>query len=491
MNRTYVERTKFVILLILIFSSLIQVGILWDYKNHGLPFPLLGGEYRGEAFKPVDVDEEKVRVFHPERVIVSNNTFFWEVKKGTRVYSKLWDKLKNDYLREVVALKPQSVINDDSTLKEWSKLVGRNSFLFEFETNIKINIIDYFLKPKNIHSDSPQGMDKILILPSIDINNRLVVYLLDNQKIYKYILAAYQDGENDYNEILAEFKRNNTSLDYIMIGSQLKEKYPGRKDVFISFNSSQYREIHDISCSTPFNIDGMMKGPEADKKEDYEFKRLEDSILGRAKSSYNHSIDKDRGIVTFKNLNHLYKIYRDGFIQYKNLSASEVRDKGDMKEAFNKAFLYLSDKKTLYGNADVFLSEIQEKGDSYIFSFDYKVDNIPVWTNAYKTEAKDVPVLNHAIEIRVNSKSVLECAWISRVFYKKDMKKYNVHFLPLLLDIEKELKLNYKSLTIRDIDIYYDMRETSLDKELKPVWIIKKFDGMYNVLPMHTYKGEE
>ena len=79
MSRVRRERFKSYILALLIVSSIIQVGILWEYQNHGFPISFLMPIFAGSGSNASDISEvSRQEYFVPFRIIVSNgNESHW------------------------------------------------------------------------------------------------------------------------------------------------------------------------------------------------------------------------------------------------------------------------------------------------------------------------------------------------------------------------------------------------------------------------------
>ena len=73
MKSVFKERIKLLLLAVLIASSLIQLGVLWRYQGHGLPFNFIGAVLHTDGSES-DADLDKMareEFFVPYRITAS------------------------------------------------------------------------------------------------------------------------------------------------------------------------------------------------------------------------------------------------------------------------------------------------------------------------------------------------------------------------------------------------------------------------------------
>ena len=265
MNHKKQEFLKSIILSILVLASLLQVGILWGYQSHGLPFNFLSAFFSTMgANSLVDIDKAKGEYFLPYQVIVSEgfDASHWIVARKTDTYNKLWNEAKS-YLKDILGSKTEIVPTDEL----WGDIVTKKAVIFEFKANIKLNLMDFFLDIPNATSNFPSGITKIAILPWDDINDNVnTIYILDDSKVYK-CNTPIRDGQmkkDDYKAIIDKLTQDSSQRSYSVIKELIpdgkKALYPIREDILIANETSNiFENYHNISFSTSENL-SLSKG---------------------------------------------------------------------------------------------------------------------------------------------------------------------------------------------------------------------------------------
>ena len=102
--RIYKERLKFYILILLIITSLVQLGILWSYQNQGLPFNFMYLFNNNQT--SVDYSQPMRDFFSPYKVIISEgfDSSKWILNKNDNNYKDLW-KIAKFYIGSVFKMK--------------------------------------------------------------------------------------------------------------------------------------------------------------------------------------------------------------------------------------------------------------------------------------------------------------------------------------------------------------------------------------------------
>ncbi|MDP4095058.1 MAG: two-component system activity regulator YycH, partial [Bacillota bacterium] len=149
MNRITRERLKSFILLILLLTSIIQVGILWSYQNHGFPISFFSGIFGGQNSPTAASSEE---FFKPFRFTVSDGDgSYWMMYPKDSTYTKVWQDIKNNYLPKLFSGSRAEQSSEQYSEEDWGNLVKKKSFFLDFNTDIKADLLSAFL---NIDSSS-------------------------------------------------------------------------------------------------------------------------------------------------------------------------------------------------------------------------------------------------------------------------------------------------------------------------------------------------
>ena len=474
MNRK-LGRLKLYALILLMTTSLVQVGILWSI--HGLPFIFQKDK---TGFVSLDINDARKTYFKPYCIVVSKGSkdLRWVIDSSDDIYSTMWEEAKS-YLDEIFNSKDISPVSNDETI---GNLYLRRSFIFEFRTSLKQEIVSWFLDISNTSQNAPQGVYKMAILPGEDLNESLnTVYIWDNTRMYKYVLPIKGHLEKDkYGEFINTLEGDKSLRTYNVIDEFIT---PGRvnhqisKDLLFSISSPKEQGYRVLNYSTP---------------DFFTSKNLEasaDIVLGTEKFNYDPSyVDavSSSGLKAFKNQNNIYRLYGNGLLEYKYILTSEDTDRGSIDSAFVNALDFINKKKQLIPGVSLYLSGVSaDKKNYYEFAFDYQIDGYNAFIDFKAGDilnSSDAGDLNNAITIRANGSRVIECQWIMKKFeFTNQTYQYNVNFVDLL---DNNLSKKFIQVSIKDIGIAYPITSESSMKRIEPVWVISNMEDKLFTIPM-------
>jgi hypothetical protein len=491
------ERFTFIILIALILISFIQLRILW---NHRFLFGLTTFFSDGKSTTQIDYNIARNEFFTPYDVIVSEGIDKYcavITDKGNQTYKKLWNEAK-EYLKTIINTNKSQAVFPESSLNvdEWAKLTANKSITFEFKTNIKLQLLSWFLGEQYT---SPQvkftGLYKMIICPYLDnVNDGIcVIYIRDDKRIYKYTVntnLSYKTWMKieDYNNTFNKIDKDLTGITkYNIIKTCYPEKLSYGPDLLGVANGPAERPIGSITCSTPEGL--RMKGVYIEN----EFDDIAKRIIGPEMDGYNRSIDS-RNTIEYTNQNNVYRVYGDGLVEYKYLPEVLNSDKGEPGEAFQNAYKFISRLTSASSNmlsgVRLYLSYFYELSDCYEFGFDYVLYNkintlsensngIPIFIT-YKPLDNDIKLLEHAITVKSNSKSVIECYSLLKTFKVDKFHQYNVSFPDLMDKASKDIN-GFNKLQINEAIIAYKIHDVKSIQSLIPVWELKTKSGNYSV----------
>lgn len=476
MYRINREKLKTYILVVLVVTSIIQVGILWDYQSHGFPTNFLTVFFN--TINAVSADSpEKAReeFFSPYRIIASNGSqSHWLIDRDDEFFSQLWYEAES-YLSRSLDTKPVLTL----PYEDWGDLVTRKVFVFEFKNNINMDLIKWFLDKSKIESALVTGVHKIIIAPWDDVDENIItIYILDSKGIYKYAMrfnSSEADGEF-YDKLLSDLEssRKYKQRQYWVI----KEFDPSMKklgsldpDILCAVpDSPRYRGYNKLSWSVPSGISDL--------------KYMAEAVLGNEMVSFDRSIDIYDTVV-FKTTDNIYRIYKDGLLEYKYIPGVQDGDRGNAGSAFLNAFRFINRiKKNLVSGADIYLSGVEKRGGSvYRFTFDYMVDDVPVVMN-YGPRGKDSMPVTNAIVITANGRRVLKCRWMLKHFkLENETGDYDVYLDTLSSSV------NLSRLAADDITVSYVV-ESDKGRNMDPSWVVEKHGGEILVVPLQSKEGD-
>lgn len=488
MYRTRKERFKSYILAILIAASIIQVGILWNHQNHGLPINILAAFFTNftNSGLSAGASDESARndFFNPYRIVISNGDWsYWKTNKGEESYEELWRDARL-YLGQALSSKsPQAVL----PLGQWGELIQKRTLIFDFKTNVKTDLMKWFLKLSDTPAEGPAGVYKVLLLPDINENNNtLSLYILDESKIYQYDLAVRPEGyiAKKFGPMVEKLEQDKEREQKEF--SVIKEMdRSGKSKKFSSFSPDilcitrvpKDRQYHNLTYTAPERISNI--------------EEVANILLGNERDSFVHSEDK-YGTLIYNNLDGIYRVYVDGLLEYKYTGGSEGQEKGDLAQVFMNAYRFVNRGNMLLNSkAVLYLTGIKENQNSYEFTFDYKIGGYPIYMDLGAKGKEGKPVQN-AVVIRANGKRILEGRWILKNFeFGSGEKSFNVDFTNLM----ESSGLNPNDMLVKDMGVSYVIKSDTNKKAdlLWPVWAVEETNGkMHGVMlpEMPESKGD-
>jgi hypothetical protein len=250
----------------------------------------------------------------------------------------------------------------------------------------------------------------------------------------------------------------------------LSGNYPISPDILGVVRGSKFRQYHSITYAVPISLSNQDDMARA--------------LLGNEKDSFDSYTDY-RETVVFKNLNNIYRVYADGFLEYEYIPGAGGSEKGELTKAFINSLAFLSRvDRLLTTKADIYLSGIEEMQDRYRFTFDYKIGDYPIQTD-YAAKGKISEPIANAIAIEANGQRIIRgYSVLKDIDFSKEEAYYNVNMGDLINSFNLDLSEQY----INDMTISYVINAKE-EKNLKPVWLIEVKDGGYIIVPLHE-KGE-
>lgn len=500
MKSVFKERLKLILLAVLITSSLIQLGILWRYQGHGLPFNFITAVLHTEA-SDINTDlDKKARedFFVPYRITASAgyDKPRWILNRTSYHYQTLWKEGRH-YLQKALTSGNLEEVN-----VPWSDIVGgnqittssfaRETYIFEFKTNIKMDLLQWLME-----IDAPteaDGVYKLVISPWENAGSGYItIYIRDSSKIYKYT-TPYEKGrlgQQQYRDIMDDISKDKSLTAY----SVLNEKYLstisydvlGALDEPFKKAENSFTEIY---CSPP----SLLKNK--DTYSSNELNTIAKNLLGVEKDSYDLAV-MSNNTIEFRTQNIINRLYKDGLFVYRYRSNVSVEDKGEIYEAFTNAYKMVNKLQSMISGADLYLSGIEVQGQgSYTFIFDYMVNGVPVYmdyiSDSDETDAMRKLKVGNAVIIEANSKMVVSCQAVLKDFeMTKDAQTYNLNFFDIMEDAYGTgLMNNVRRSDINDLTFSYRvMRGNDITKP-EVVCVVTTRTGESYLIPLRKNTSE-
>lgn len=468
MNRKSKEVLKTIVLVVLIITSLLQVGILWTYQSHGFPTNFLSVFFPKGSNTPQEMDElAREEYFRPFRIVAYRDEDSRVLlDSGNVYYDDIWNE-GQEYIKQ--ALYNQNLI--PLSYSYWNELITRRCFVIEFKSPMPSDLIKWFLNIQTNEDPKVENIYKILIAPGDSGNkNYNTVYIRGSRTLHKMIVPFWSQGllwsgyENAFNSL----KDNKTNIYNPFYVTGFTFDIPADTLCVIGSEANQQKRFNTLRYSIPDEI--------ADND------LLTRILLDNKKESYDRTEDL-QGTVIFQNLRNIYKIYSHGLLEHRYIPATPNSDKGTISEAFIQVHRFIRDiKDVLLPNSSIFIYSAEDAGNMYKFELGYIANGKPIYIQTENGA-------ENAIVITANSKRVLSCKWILRdVQLERMINAYDMNFISLANRLVDTYGNVIPELSIKDIMEGYLLKPDK-NNNIEPVWLIDTSNrGVYSV-PMERGEG--
>jgi hypothetical protein len=462
------ERIKSIIIILLIFIGLVQVGIQWGYQSQGTPTGFISGLFRPSNVKVSDADTRE-GLFKPGRLILSDGEkAHWILNEENSYYSLFWNEAKHA-LSEVVEGKVAISESDE----EWIDIFEKRCYLIDFEYDINSDLLNWFLGVRGKSQDIPDVCE-LIIKPDIIDEKKIVIYIHTADKVYVSDEISTV-REKSLNSIITSIKESEKYREYWTFGAgRINESLQADPDILYILDSPVYWPYTEFKAGAP------SKGQKHDE--------VAEIILGNERGRYNTSIDSS-GTLQFTNTNNIYKYYPAGYLNYQYLKDTDSSANRDIGEALLNAYNFIARINELASaHADLVLThaeELQDKQGVYEFYFDYRLDGMPVTFNI-EGSGMDSSEIKHGIVIKANSKRVLRCDCILKDIETNAKKNYCDRLFDLL---------NYSGESYTDIqnlkNMYVGYFFSNIDQNLLEPKLIVEMKNEIRAFVMPSEKGDQ
>jgi hypothetical protein len=465
------------------------MGILSVYQSHRSPFNFFSTAFSKSNISVDRVDiEQRAReeIFIPYRIVVSNNSnSHWLLEEDDELFHSLWGECM-EYIKNALSNGGGKPLDPNT----WEKLVVSESIRFEFKNGIKSSLIRWFLNiPQSSSQEQSENIHKIIVLPSEDINQNNTIYILTEKNLYKYVIPFKKNAmvKSDYRNIIKKLESDRRLIKYNLVleidpNKQWPFKIPS--DTLCVVSGLKYKEYSSFIYSLGIK--------------DLDIEEKAAIILGNEKESYDRYIIDDYDTLVFKSLNNTYKLHSDGLLEYKYTPGAAEQDRGDMGEAFEKAYTFINRIKDFFlgSGMKIYLTCVSESNPYYFeFVFNYMANGCPVYLN-YKlqgssSDRENKGNLRNAITVGVDSKRIIGCDWLlMNIDRDMERREYNVYFQDMLDEISQKYgKQELTDFAIESTVVGY-LIDSRYGKKIKPVWVVEKPNADFYYIPMIQKKDD-
>jgi hypothetical protein len=474
MFKKYVERYSFIILFLLIITSLFQVGILWNYQNHGVPIVFFRGFNRKNfQVERIDMDD----FFKPYQLTLLNGYDEPSVviRQDSEVFGGIWGVLR-DHTRDLL-IDHKFLSRRAYSDEVWGSFLISPGILVKFHTSFHAELIKAFLDIEEAVELDFTGMTKILFSEVNETRNFMDVYITDYVDIYQYRFDLYK---NIYESIYLELNLENENILEDLSGfSLLQEIFPNtstapfnfRPDISVYMIGEKFVKVNDLDISLP---EWILRG----SRELKYVNQAASDILGEDRYSYHADIDESGNIV-LGNVNHIYRIGREGLLEYKYLGESNQQTGTNFRGAFEVAVEFIGTRNFLNDLKNLYVASMAYDPNEmlYSFTFDYAIgDHLVVFEDPESPGYK-----RPFIQITTDGSRVIHASMIARVIrVSNQIREYDMGFKNLTSILFANSSIDQlKSLKMEDVFLGFIQNEMQQGTN-NPHLLIRTFeDGFY------------
>jgi len=357
------EKTKTVVLVCLVLTSLLQVGIHWSRQLQGNPFRFLSGLFQTDTGETI-VDErllkdEKIDYISPNRIVVSDErSGRWALALEGETWRTAWQDLKTQYLPLLVTEKW-----DKQLLRTtWEQvIVGNRTVLFEFNRPIPADLLPWLTGTNVMRLAIPiaatfPDIEKIAVVPKGSVNDNLnTLYVLSSDGVYRFTLERPERAlqKNWYLMDLAALDQEGNQLLSLM--GETYQLESALQDLLISNEDSGLLDMPVYEASLPGAIPSVFTTDN--------LQSLQESILLNRKDSLLTRLDGETGVVTFSDWENTYRVDSNANLAYRYLLGAGTKGTS-MQAAFIQAVAFLEKRRSKLGNTDLVLYDVSAQGSS-------------------------------------------------------------------------------------------------------------------------------
>jgi hypothetical protein len=352
---------------------------------------------------------------------------------------------------------------------------------------IPTDLVAWCLGVRKLPSADLEGVLRVALSFREDPEGRMAFYVQDGTELHRYLLPFGSLSPSRLDDILRAGRDDAGTPDYRPLPDGIvMQSQPGA--VYAGIEGFRTERIPVYAVTIPESL--KMKDPESSADQ----RQVAGVLLGSERYSYETSLNSD-GTLVIANLNNIYSINADGYLEYENAANAAAAARGSERDAFASAmrFVYEEGRRGLLSNLALYVSSVTETKDNYVFRLGYRIDEgrmLPVYVSylmqigIVRTEVDD------AIEITASGSGVTSARWLIRRADRAGSSA-EVEYHLNSFDINNIIDRNYSDLfvnpesvhegideiktrmtVIEQIDLAYMLTTAARDGELKPQWVL-------------------
>ncbi len=504
------EKIKTGVFVLLLVTSIVQIGIHWNRQVQGRPFRFIADFFNQNNVSATDTlsHAEKSNYIAPNRIVVSDEeSKRWELNYINDSWYKTWDDVKMHYLPLLTTVKPEK----QRSLSTWNNLITSNRVvLIEFENPVPTALLPWItgtaLDKNMVQTSLPYNdIVKIAIVPKENVNETdNTIYVLASSGVYKYTVSIPNGSLPKSWYVMDQEDLRNKNNQLLSLMGETYKLENATPDLLLSNEADNpvslpiYRAIKPEVFPAEYMTDNLQA--------------LRNSILLNKKDSLRTRLDTETGDVVFSDTENVYKVDVSGNLSYQYLpDSTDITT--NMEDAYAQAISFIEERRWLVGEANIILSEVlgvslsqgellfalqnnaENLSASQLADGTVKPDNIGKikayqFSFIYRMDGNSIVGLDEnknlvaPIVITASENRVLSCQWSIRQFNLMDAKKWNQFFVDLDEDISRELPvLIKKDQQLSMIRNGYLLPLQEKESVLSPQWFLTSNAIVYH-LPM-------
>ena len=358
----YLNRWKNFIIGFLIFLAIYQTNVLW-FNNY----------FNNKNFNRVNIQNETLFLTDSILINTGDNKFIRKFNNiSNSEYKRIFDEtiylaIKNGRFEFIEKYNLDNILNNKCVI-----------YTYDFIINTKY-VKDIF-NIKSKHFSKLDNFDRIIIIPSKDLNYEIKVVFLSSKSLKAYEVLYKKESVNQkILDTIEDFKYLENREFYFVSSQEGLEQYFNQNE-FLPKAKLDSLYIDNIKATNPLENGGGILLSESEKYVDVFFENpaIKSSLFINNTYTYN-----DENIIV--------KYYPDGILEYVEYKSNI--SKNNKESAYKIAVNFL--KKDTNIKNEYYLSNYIEDIDKTTFYFDYKINNFPI-------------MLSESFKKKIDMKSIIE-----------------------------------------------------------------------------------
>ncbi|MBN2557305.1 MAG: hypothetical protein JXB33_00975 [Clostridia bacterium] len=472
------KKALIAIVAILFIGVLFQTMVIIDYHSEGFDIGFFERNKAAETYYKSLNEILRDKYLKPFDIMVRSEGKTWILKRDEDLFKNIWQDAKT-IMQEAGNLEylPESTY--------WGNLcIERNGITYSLGQHFPVEYVQFVLETESLPANV-ETIDKFMMIPGEKVTD---IYFNTNNGVYKTQYSGQKgllitDNFRNLVDLLTKdpyYSVNSLTDIYQFIKEEVLNKYI-EPDIPVSQNVTA-RSIPWITIRISDEIKAYIDSLKISGKQEREAGMtktaavIKDKLRLRSANTYATLFDSSDNLF-FSNQFNMYEINKYGWVLYKYTPGTKGDEKGTIEEAFINAVETLGKITELAVNpsAELYVSRIEDNGDSYTFSFDYRYDSKVIALEEENHSAVITATATRTTEARVLPLNMSEMTGEEYIG-----AEYRTAFL-FIANLNGVYNIN----SIDAYNMYLGYKKTNEILEFsRPVWIIERQSGKKEALEL-------